>query len=36
MTTNCWVRVSKFWHWRAKRYLYAVDYGRPYWCFRVR
>ena len=28
-----WVFTPRFWHWRAKRYLYAKDYGRQAWCF---
>ena len=31
-----WVFCAYFWHWRAKRYLYAADYGRTSWCFLVR
>jgi len=28
-----WVFTPYFWHARAKRYLYASDYGRKAWCF---
>jgi hypothetical protein len=28
-----WVFCTHFWHWRAKKYLYASDYGRRAWCF---
>ena len=28
-----WIFTTKFWHWRAKRFLYAADYGRVAWCF---
>jgi hypothetical protein len=31
-----WVFCAKFWHARAKRYLYARDYGRECWAFLVR
>ena len=31
-----WVFVARFWHWRAKKYLYAVDYGYVAWAFLVR
>jgi hypothetical protein len=31
-----WVFCTRFWHYRAKRYLYAKDYGRKAWCFLVR
>lgn len=28
-----WVFTPRFWHYRAKRYLYAEDYGLKAWCF---
>ena len=31
-----WVFCDKFWHWRAKRYLYAAHYGLEAWAFLVR
>ena len=31
-----WHFCTYFWHWRAKRYLYASDYGRKAWCFLVK
>lgn len=31
-----WVFCSRFWHWRAKRYLYAKDYNRRAWHFLTR
>jgi hypothetical protein len=31
-----WVFTPYFWHWRAKRFLYARDYNRRAWCFLVR
>lgn len=31
-----WVFCAHFWHARAKKYLYAKDYGRKAWCFLVR
>jgi hypothetical protein len=31
-----WVFVTRFWHARAKKYLFAADYGHECWCFLVR
>lgn len=31
-----WVFCTRFWHYRAKRFLYAKDYDRKAWCFLVR
>jgi hypothetical protein len=31
-----WIFTPRFWHWRAKRYLYAKDYDRRAWAFLVR
>jgi len=31
-----WVFTPYFWHWRAKKYLYAKDYGRKAWRFLVK
>ena len=31
-----WVFTPRFWHARAKKYLYAKDYGRKAWCFLAR
>jgi hypothetical protein len=31
-----WVFCTRFWHYRAKRYLYAKHYDRKAWCFLVR
>jgi hypothetical protein len=31
-----WVFCTRFYHWRAKRYLYAKNYGKQAWCFLVR
>jgi hypothetical protein len=31
-----WVFCTRFYHYRAKRYLYASNYGKQAWCFLVR
>jgi hypothetical protein len=31
-----WVFCARFYHYRAKRFLYAKDYGKRAWCFLVR
>jgi len=31
-----WVFCARFYHVRAKRYLYAKDYNRRAWCFLAR
>jgi hypothetical protein len=31
-----WVFATRYWHWRAKRYLEASDYGLKCWAFLVR
>jgi len=31
-----WVFVPRFWHWRAKRYIEASDYGKKAFAFLVR
>jgi hypothetical protein len=30
------VFCTRFYHYRAKRYLYASNYGKQAWCFLVR
>ena len=31
-----WIFVKRYWHYRAKRYLYAENYGYEAWAFLVR
>lgn len=31
-----WVFCDRFWHYRAKKYLYAKNYGRKAWAFLVK
>lgn len=31
-----WIFRPRFWHWRAKRFLYAEHYGLKAWCFLVK
>jgi len=31
-----WLFVTQFTHWRSKRIIHAIDYGRKAFCFLVR